>query len=75
MVNGASIQRIPVESASVASVGYAVDVRTLEVEFRSGAVYRYFDVPAEIYGGFVVARSKGAYFSSAVKGQFGYARI
>ncbi len=59
----------------MASVGYAVDVRTLEIEFRSGTVYRYFEVPAEIYGGFLVAESKGVYFNHAVKGRFGYARI
>lgn len=47
----------------------------MEVKFRSGAVYRYFGVPAEIYDGFLVAESKGAYFVSVVKGQFGYAKI
>lgn len=74
MMNGASIPRIRVDSSSVASVGYAVEVQTMEVEFRGGAVYQYFDVPAEIYRGFLVARSKGTYFTCAVKGRFGYAR-
>jgi hypothetical protein len=64
-----------VESSSLASIAYAVEVGTVDVEFRSGAAYRYFDVPAEIYGDFLVAESKGAYFISAVKGQFGYAKI
>jgi hypothetical protein len=75
MINGASVPRIHVESSSVASVGYAAEVRALEIEFRSGAVYRYFDVPAEIYGALLVAESKGAYFNRAVKGRFGYARL
>jgi len=75
MVNRGSIARVPVESSSVASIGYAVEVGTMEIEFRSGAVYRYFDVPLEIYGGFLVAESKGGYFIRAVKGQFGYAKI
>jgi hypothetical protein len=74
MVNGSSA-RVPVESSSVASVGYAVEARTLEVEFRSGVVYRYFDVPTEIYGGFLAAESKGIFFNCAVKGRFGYARV
>jgi hypothetical protein len=42
------MQRLPVESSSVVSIGYASQERVLELEFRqSGEVYQYFDVPAE----------------------------
>ena len=75
MKNGASVVRVPVDSSSVAAVGYVVEAQTLEVEFRSGAVYRYFEVPSEVYGSFLVAESKGIYFNRAVKGRFGYARV
>lgn len=75
MKDGASGGRLPVESSSLASVGYLIDSQTLEVEFRSGAVYRYFDVPQEIHQGFIAAESKGVFFNRAVKGRFGYARI
>jgi hypothetical protein len=54
------MQRAPVESSSIASIGYAPQERVLELEFRqSGEVYQYFDVPAEEYTAFLAAGSKG----------------
>jgi hypothetical protein len=41
--------REPVKSKSVASIGYNDLSDTLEIEFRNGSVYRYFDVPEETY--------------------------
>ena len=37
------IRREPVESKSIASIGFHSELRVLEIEFRSGAVYRYFE--------------------------------
>ena len=56
------MQRVPVESSSIASIGYAPQERVLELEFRhSGEVYQYFDVPAEEYTAFLAVDSKGTY--------------
>jgi hypothetical protein len=53
------MQRVPVESSSIASIGYAPQERVLELEFRqSSEVYQYFDVPAEEYTAFLAAGSK-----------------
>ena len=42
------MQRVPVDSSSIASIGYAPEQQVLELEFRqSGEVYQYFNVPAE----------------------------
>jgi hypothetical protein len=58
------MQRIPVASSSIASIGYAPRERVLELEFRqSGEVYQYFDVPAEEYTAFLAADSKGTYMN------------
>jgi hypothetical protein len=34
------MDRIPVSSSSIVSIGYDPDSLTLEIEFKSGAVYR-----------------------------------
>jgi hypothetical protein len=61
------MQRVPVESSSIASIGYAPQERVLELEFRqSGEVYQYFDVPAE-YVAFLTADSKGTYLNQQFK--------
>jgi|SRR6056297_2438007 len=66
--------RSPVASSSIRSIGYD-DGETLEVEFQSGGVYRYADVPRQIYEEFLSARSHGSYFHENVRGQYDYHRI
>lgn len=51
------MQRRPVESSSLASVGYEEWTRTLEVEFRNGGVYHYLDVPASVHRALMTAES------------------
>ncbi len=43
------MERRPVESTSVKSVGYAPETQTLEVELQTGGVYQYGEVPNEDY--------------------------
>lgn len=54
-------------STTLRSVGYDERERVLEVQFRHGTVYRYLDVPREVYEGLMAARSRGAYFDANVK--------
>ncbi len=63
-----AIDRHPVESSNIASVGYHQPTGTLEVEFTSGAVYRYGGVPAATAWPLLPDLSMGGYFSSAIKG-------
>lgn len=39
------MQRTPVDSSTMAAVGYDADSETLEIEFVNGHLYQYFDVP------------------------------
>jgi hypothetical protein len=59
------MERTPVNSSQIASVGYTGT--TLEVEFRSGSVYRYDGVPAEVARDLRNAPSVGSYFGAKVK--------
>jgi hypothetical protein len=62
------MQRIPVHSTSIASIGYLPAKRELEIRFRaSGDVYRYFGVPSEEYRAFMAAESKGTYLNQVFK--------
>lgn len=67
--------RTPVSSSSVASVGYDDDASVLELAFHSGGVYRYEDVPRDVYEGMLAADSKGRYFHEEVRGRFDYRRV
>lgn len=53
------MELIKVDSSMIYAVAYDPDAQELEVVFNSGGVYRYEDVPPEIYKGLLDAESKG----------------
>jgi hypothetical protein len=65
---------IPVQSSLLASIAYSANA-TLELEFRSGALYRYFTVPHAVFLGLIAAESKGAYFNRNIRNRFPYYRL
>ncbi len=69
------MNRTPVTSTSVASVGYDQNTLTLEVEFRGGSVYQYFDVPEAVYQEFIAAESLGRHLNQNIKTSYRYAQI
>jgi len=64
------ITRQPVHSHALAAVGYSKRLHALEVEFVNGAVYRYSNVPPEIYRDLLVAPSKAQFYDANVRGRF-----
>ncbi len=65
----------PVESATLAAIGYDETREVLQLEFRSHAVYRYFGVPGSVYETLVAASSKGRYFNEAIRGHFLHSQV
>jgi hypothetical protein len=51
----------------LAFVSYDLGQRVLDLEFRRGAVYRYFDVPPSIHDAFLAADSKGRFFNRHIR--------
>lgn len=62
-----TIPREPIDSSVIASMGYAADHQILQIEFRSGDIYNYLDVPVEEYAAFRSADSKGTYLNQVIK--------
>ncbi|WP_149088096.1 KTSC domain-containing protein [Pseudomonas prosekii] len=69
------MERSPVSSSNVESVGYDEDSETLEVEFKNGTLYQYFDVPQSAFNGLVNADSVGVYLAENIKGVYRYSRV
>lgn len=61
------MERTPVESSTVASIGYDPNDATMEVEFHTGAVYLYYDVPQDFFASFMAAESKGQFANLVLK--------
>lgn len=64
------MDRQPVTSSMISSVGYDAESKILEVEFKGGAVYRYDGVSPETYRALMDAESIGKQFTATIKGQY-----
>jgi hypothetical protein len=71
-----NMNREPVRSSDLRSVGYDLSNSILEVEFHGGRIYHYFKVPLEIYDALMNAPSKGTFLDRNVKKRgFAYRQI
>lgn len=61
------MQRTPVASSNIASIGYDIGSETLEIEFKSGKAYQYFNVPQLIYEQLMAAPSHGVFFNANIR--------
>lgn len=69
------MKRTPVASSNIVSIGYDGDKHVLEVEFRGGTIYQYFDISEKIYGEMFSSESMGAYFATHIKNKHAYNQI
>lgn len=66
--------RISVSSSTIDSVDYDDSTLSLEIMFKNGTLYQYFDVPRNVFEGLLSAGSQGQYFNAHIKGHYRYAR-
>lgn len=64
------MQRTPVTSSNVVSIGYDAAGQRLEVEYKGGKVYTYAEVPAETHRDLLAAESKGSFIARQIKPTF-----
>lgn len=69
------MKRIAVESSALASVGYHMQEKMLEIEFKSGGVYEYYRVPHYKYIQLMNAESHGTYFLRHIRNEYAYKRV
>ena len=69
------MERVPVISKNIHSIGYDAATETLEIKFDSGAVFQYYSVPANVHAELMTAPSKGSYFDYRVKNSYRYSKV
>jgi hypothetical protein len=61
------MKRDPVQSTTMRSVGYEAKSKVLEIEFESGVVYQYLEVPGAVVEALRRAESRGRYFNQEIR--------
>lgn len=69
------MERVAVRSTEISIVGYDHTKQLLEVTFKNGGLYHYYDVPQAIYEQLIQADSIGLYFANQVKTVFQYKKV
>jgi hypothetical protein len=69
------MERMPVQSSLVQSVGYDPTSAVLEVELHNGKIYQYRDVPRSVFDGLMASSSKGDYFNANIRTKYEHERI
>jgi hypothetical protein len=69
------VERQPVESSVIRAAGYDPVGAVLELEFRDGDLYRYFDFPEFLYRGLMLSASKGEFFSRRISGRYAFEQV
>ena len=64
------VERLPVKSRILRSVGYDESTKTLEIEFTSGLVYQYSCVPLKVFTDLMHSGEIGKYYSEKVRPKF-----
>jgi hypothetical protein len=68
------MQQLP-GSKNILRAGHDSATGILRIEFRSGGVYDYTEVPSAEYEALVAAHSPGSYFHSNIRGKFKHTRL
>jgi hypothetical protein len=70
-----TVERTPVSSSNIASIGYDEDNQILEIEFNDGSVYQYSGVPSSEHDGIMNADSKGKYLHANIKKRYSFVKL
>jgi hypothetical protein len=67
--------RTQVNSSNIQSIGYDSQSAILEVEFTSGDIYQYFDIPEYLYRQFLNSSSYGQFLNDNIRYNYRYQKI
>ncbi len=64
-----------VKSGQIKSIGHDAATNTLAVEFKSGGIYHYHDVPAAKFHELTAAESIGSHLGKHIKGAHKFTKL
>ena len=69
------MEREPVNSSNLVSVGYDPSSETLEIEFKNTGIYQYLNVPQFMWERLMQADSVGRFFNAEIKNAFACQKV
>lgn len=69
------IIEVLIESSNLKSAKYDTESKDLIVNFNSGGIYLYSNVPWEIFTKFRMSKSQGKYFNESISKSYTYKKL
>ena len=69
------MEMISVDSSNIERIGHDEDSDTLQIEFKNGGTYQYFDVHRDVYEAMLGSESKGKFLHANIKGVYRYSKV
>jgi hypothetical protein len=69
------MNRTAIASPGIAQVGYEEGSEILEIEFVSGKIYQFYNVPSKMFNQLMSASHKELYYETNILVRFPYKRI
>ncbi len=69
------MRRQSVSSSNIVSIGYDESSQILEVKFKSGDIYQYYNVPKDTYKTFMNTGSKGRYLHKYIRDRYKFVKV
>ena len=69
------MDRVPISSTNIISIGYDEPTETQEVEFGSGQIYQYYNVGPQLHEQLMAAPSKGQFLNVYIRNAYPYSRV
>lgn len=70
-----TITRVRVKSSNIHSIGYDTALKILQIEFRDGSIYEYYQVTEELFNELMEAGSKGKFANHYIFKNHPYVRV
>jgi KTSC domain len=61
--------RETIDSSAIVAVEYGAG-QWLDIELTNGRIYRYFDVPRDVYEALMAAESKGRFYNDRIRDEY-----
>lgn len=58
---------VPVVSSDIAAMGFDPVMNEMQIQFRTGRIYSYANIPQDLYNSLVTAPSIGSFFATFIK--------
>ncbi len=69
------MKREDVDSSIISTIGYDKSENTLELEYKNGIIYQYFDVPPKMYKKLIKASCVDHFLNTSIRNVYPYKSV